>query len=297
MFKGTRDAQARRVLAPRRRARRARERLHHARQHRLFPADPGRQAGGGDEAEVRPLRQQPVARRRIQARDRGGQGGAAHAHRGPAARPAVGSAERGGVRGLALPPPGRRLDERPRGDDAAGRARLLSSAGTCRPMPPWWWPATWTPAQVRAPGARSTTAASRRGPCRRASRAASRSRRGMRRIEFKAPAEQAYVALAFKVPQLTSFEPAPDNDDALALDGAGGGARRLQRRAAGPRADAGPRPRGRQRRRRQRLVGPRPAAVHARRRARRRQDARAGRSRAARRGGEGGARGRRARPN
>ena len=40
---------------------------------------------------------------------------------------------------------------------------------------------------------------------------------GIRRIEFKAPADQAYVAMAFKVPQLTSFEPGPDNDDALAL--------------------------------------------------------------------------------
>ncbi|MDP3761093.1 MAG: pitrilysin family protein [Ramlibacter sp.] len=40
---------------------------------------------------------------------------------------------------------------------------------------------------------------------------------GVRRLEFKAPAEQAYVALAFKVPQLTSFEPGPVNDDALAL--------------------------------------------------------------------------------
>ncbi|GAB2596697.1 pitrilysin family protein [Ramlibacter solisilvae] len=40
---------------------------------------------------------------------------------------------------------------------------------------------------------------------------------GIRRLEFKAPADQAYVALAFKVPQLTSFESTPDNDDALAL--------------------------------------------------------------------------------
>jgi zinc protease len=40
---------------------------------------------------------------------------------------------------------------------------------------------------------------------------------GMRRIELKAPADQAYVALAFKVPQLTSFEQTQDNDDALAL--------------------------------------------------------------------------------
>jgi zinc protease len=40
---------------------------------------------------------------------------------------------------------------------------------------------------------------------------------GVRRIEYKAPAEQSYVALAFKVPRLTSFEPGADNDDALAL--------------------------------------------------------------------------------
>ena len=40
---------------------------------------------------------------------------------------------------------------------------------------------------------------------------------GMRRIEFKAPAEQSYLAMAFKVPQLTSLDPSPDNDDALAL--------------------------------------------------------------------------------
>lgn len=41
--------------------------------------------------------------------------------------------------------------------------------------------------------------------------------KGIRRIEFKAPADQSYVALAFKVPQMTSFEPTPQNDDALAL--------------------------------------------------------------------------------
>jgi zinc protease len=40
---------------------------------------------------------------------------------------------------------------------------------------------------------------------------------GIRRMQFKAPADQAYVAMAFKVPQLTSFDPGPDNDDALAL--------------------------------------------------------------------------------
>ncbi|HSV47112.1 MAG TPA: pitrilysin family protein [Ramlibacter sp.] len=40
---------------------------------------------------------------------------------------------------------------------------------------------------------------------------------GLRRVEHKAPAEQAYVALQFKVPQLTSFNPDPASDDALAL--------------------------------------------------------------------------------
>jgi zinc protease len=40
---------------------------------------------------------------------------------------------------------------------------------------------------------------------------------GIRRVELKAPAEQAYVALAFKVPQLKSLDSTPDNDDALAL--------------------------------------------------------------------------------
>ena len=40
---------------------------------------------------------------------------------------------------------------------------------------------------------------------------------GIRRIEFKAPAEQAYVALAFKVPQLQRFDDSPETRDALAL--------------------------------------------------------------------------------
>ena len=40
---------------------------------------------------------------------------------------------------------------------------------------------------------------------------------GVRRMELKVPADQSYVALAFKVPQLTSFDSTPDNDEALAL--------------------------------------------------------------------------------
>lgn len=40
---------------------------------------------------------------------------------------------------------------------------------------------------------------------------------GIRRVEHKAPAEQSYVSLSFKVPQLRSFEPGAEADDALAL--------------------------------------------------------------------------------
>lgn len=40
---------------------------------------------------------------------------------------------------------------------------------------------------------------------------------GIRRVELKAPAEQSYVALSFKVPQLRAFEGDPGGDDALAL--------------------------------------------------------------------------------
>ena len=40
---------------------------------------------------------------------------------------------------------------------------------------------------------------------------------GLRRLEFKAPAEQSYVALAFKVPRLVSLQATPEHADALAL--------------------------------------------------------------------------------
>ena len=41
--------------------------------------------------------------------------------------------------------------------------------------------------------------------------------RGMRRLEVKAPAEQAYVTLSFKVPTFTGFDGSASNQDALAL--------------------------------------------------------------------------------
>ncbi len=40
---------------------------------------------------------------------------------------------------------------------------------------------------------------------------------GQRRIVVKAPADQSYAALMFKVPRMTSLEPSAQNDDALAL--------------------------------------------------------------------------------
>jgi len=40
---------------------------------------------------------------------------------------------------------------------------------------------------------------------------------GIKRMAFKAPAEQALVTLAYKVPSFQSFEGGPDEDDALAL--------------------------------------------------------------------------------
>ena len=40
---------------------------------------------------------------------------------------------------------------------------------------------------------------------------------GTRRIDVKAPAEQALVSLAFKVPRMDGLQPSPANDDALAL--------------------------------------------------------------------------------
>ena len=41
--------------------------------------------------------------------------------------------------------------------------------------------------------------------------------KGLRRVELKAPAEQSYVALAYKVPRLESLSPSAAHDDALAL--------------------------------------------------------------------------------
>ncbi len=41
--------------------------------------------------------------------------------------------------------------------------------------------------------------------------------KGIRRLWVKAPAEQAVLSMAFKVPQMDSLEASPNNDDALAL--------------------------------------------------------------------------------
>ena len=78
-------------------------------------------------------------------RDRGGQGRAPHAHRRSARAPCcMKQPDAVTFHGLALPPPGGRLDERPGRHDAGRRARASTGAGTCRPTPRWWWPAMWT---------------------------------------------------------------------------------------------------------------------------------------------------------
>jgi len=41
--------------------------------------------------------------------------------------------------------------------------------------------------------------------------------KGLRRVELKAPAEQSYIALAFKVPRLATMDQTPEHNDALAL--------------------------------------------------------------------------------
>ena len=41
--------------------------------------------------------------------------------------------------------------------------------------------------------------------------------KGLRRVDIKAPAEQSYVALAFKVPRLATLDKLPEHQDALAL--------------------------------------------------------------------------------
>jgi zinc protease len=41
--------------------------------------------------------------------------------------------------------------------------------------------------------------------------------KGVRRVELKAPAEQSYVALAWKVPRLSTMDKTAEQDDALAL--------------------------------------------------------------------------------
>jgi zinc protease len=90
-----------------------------------------------------------------------------------------------------------------------------TSAGTCRPTPPWWWWAT----SIRPPcwRWRKDLRRHRRAPVPARKPQPEPPQPGERRIEVKAPAEQAVVSLAFKVPRLQGLEPSPDNDDALAL--------------------------------------------------------------------------------
>jgi hypothetical protein len=157
------------------------------------------------------------------------------------------------LRGLALPPPDRGLDERPGRHDARGRARLLPPLVRARPTPPWWWRAMWMwPRCARWP--KSTTARIPRAPCRRASRAPSPCSPAMRRIESRRRPSRPMWRWPSRCRSSQPLEPLR-RPRCAGADGAVGRAGRLQRRPAGPGADAGARPRGRQRRRRQRPVG------------------------------------------
>ena len=284
MFKGTKDLKpgefSRRVAALG-----GRENAFTTRDYTGFYQQiPAGKLEAGDEAGVRPLRQQPVARRRVQARDRGGQGRAPHAHRRPAARPARRAAERRRLHRVALPPPGGRLDERPRRDDARRRARLPQALVRARQCGASSSPATSTWRRCAA-WPRNTTAASPRVRVPVRKPRIEPEQRGIRRVEFKAPAEQAYVLArlpraADRRRQVRRRRRSPRRCVVLSavLDGYSGA--RLDRALTqGPDrvADsAGAYCR---------LHRPRPAAVRARGRSGRRQDARSGRGGAARRSG------------
>jgi zinc protease len=179
--------------------------------------------------------------------DRGGQGRAPPAHRRPAPRPAGRAAVCGHLHGLALPPPGGGLDERPGRPDARGRARFHRQ---------WYVPGNAAVvvagdvdvAQVRALAEKYYGRLPARALPARKPRTEP-AQQGLRRIAVKAPAEQAYVALAFRVPGMNrggrgAHRCRPRRPGA---DGAVGRAQRLRRCTPGARADPGPRARGRQR--------------------------------------------------
>jgi zinc protease len=66
------------------------------------------------------------------------------------------------------------------------------AAGTPPPTPPWWWPAMWTWARCGA--GRKILRRHRCPPVPARKPRIEPVQAGLRRIEFKAPAEQAYVA-------------------------------------------------------------------------------------------------------
>jgi zinc protease len=84
--------------------------------------------------------------------------------------------------------------------------RQFHRAGMCRPMPPWWCRGR-DPDQVR-PGRKYLRQHSRarRAHAQAAHRAA---QIGVRRIEVKQPAEQAFVAMAYRAPALNLDQPRP----------------------------------------------------------------------------------------
>ena len=106
-----------RVLAPRRRARRPRERVHVARLHRLLPADRRAALERDDAARGRPHGQSAPHRRRVRQGNPRRHGRAPLAHRGSRAIAGLRAVDGQRVRDFAVPHANRRLDERSRIDE------------------------------------------------------------------------------------------------------------------------------------------------------------------------------------
>ena len=200
MFKGTRTAPqgefSRRVAA----ARRARERVHLARLHRLLPAAgqprPGRGDGAGGRSHVEP----GDRRRGVRQGDQGGDGRAATAHRGSRAIAGLRAVDGHGLDGVAVPRAGDRLDERPGVDDASTTPRAWYRD--------WYVPSNAVLVVVGDVSGEAVYRLAERTYGRIAARALPQrkpqiepAQRGLRRAWVKAPAENPYVMLGFKVPR------------------------------------------------------------------------------------------------
>jgi hypothetical protein len=155
---GHEEGARRRVLAHHRRCRRARQRFHEPRLHRLLSDAAQVAAAACDEARGRPHGESQALGRGVRQGDPRGDGGAPLAHRRPAPVAGLRAACGGSLPRPPLPQPRHRLDERSAQHDGAGRPSFLR---------------TMVRAQQRAPGCGGRCAAgggaqARRGAFRRA---------------------------------------------------------------------------------------------------------------------------------